>query len=117
MTPAEMSREGRRLSELLDAALAMLKEQIKEAAGAERDYRHAKAQAWIKAPEGTAAFREAWVNGQTADLRYKRDVAVGMERACREAIRSRQTQISLLQSVASAHRADAHMDRFGLDAA
>lgn len=117
MTPAEMAREGRRLSEQLDGALALLKQQIREAADAERDYRKAKAEAWVQAPEGTAAAKEAIVNGRTADLRHRRDIAVGMERACREAIHSRQTQISLLQSIANAHKADADMDRFGIEAA
>lgn len=115
MTPAEMAQEGRRLSYLLDGALAFLKEQIKAAAEAERDYRKAKAEAWVQAPEGTAAAKEAHVNGVTADLRYKRDIAVGMEKASHQAIRSRMAQISLLQSVANAHRADAHNDRFGMD--
>lgn len=115
MTPAEMSQEGRRLSQLLDGALAFLKEQIKAAAEAERDYRKAKAEAWVQAPDGTAASKEAWVNGKTADLRYQRDIAAGMEKASHQAIRSRMAQISLLQSVANAHRADAHNDRFGIE--
>lgn len=117
MTPAEMAKEGRRLSELLDGALAFLKEQIKAAAEAERDYRKAKAQAWVQSPDGTAAAKEAWVNGHVADLRYKRDIATGMEKASHQAIRSRMAQISLLQSISAAHRADADNDRFGLDAA
>jgi hypothetical protein len=117
VTPQEMSQEGRRLSELLDGALAFLKEQIRAAAEAERDYRQAKARAWVEAPDGTAGAKEAWVNGHTADLRYKRDIAAGMERASHQAIRSRLAQISLLQSVANAHKAEASFDRYGPEAA
>lgn len=109
--------EGRRLSELLDAALAFLKEQIKAAAEAERDYRKAKAMSWVEAPDGTAAAKEAWVNGRTADLRYARDVAAGMERASHQAIRSRLAQISLLQSVANAYKAEAGFAQYGPDVA
>lgn len=117
MTPQEMAAEGRRLSDLLDGALAFLKEQIKAAAEAERDYRKAKAQAWVTAPDGTAAAKEAWVTGHTADLRYKRDIAAGMERASHQAIRSRLAQISLLQSVAKAYQAEAGFAQYGPDAA
>lgn len=117
MTADEMAAEGRRLSQLLDGALGFLKEQIKAAAEAERDYRQAKAKAWVEAPDGTAAAREAWVNGHTADRRYKRDLAAGMERASHQAIRSRLAQLSLLQSVANAYKAEASFDRYGPEAA
>lgn len=113
MTPAEMASEGRRLSKQLDGALGLLKEQIVAAAEAERDYRKAKAQAWVTAPDDTAKAKEAWVDGSTADLRHTRDIAEGMVRACHQAIRSRQQQISLLQSVASAHKAEAEFARTG----
>jgi hypothetical protein len=108
-----MAQEGRRLSKQLDGALGMLKEQIVAAADAERDYRKAKAESWVVAPEGTAQARQAWVEGETADLRHRRDIAEGMVRACHQAIRSRQQQISLLQSVASAHKAEAEFARTG----
>jgi hypothetical protein len=109
-----MAEEGKRLSKQLDGALGMLKEQIRVAADAERDYRKLKAEKWVHA-EGTAEQKKAWVDGQTADLRHVRDIADGMVRACHQAIRSRQQQISLLQSVASAHRAEAEFVRTGSD--
>ena len=111
MTPAEMSQEGRRLCGLLDLALEACRERVKSTAEAERNYRHDKARKWLEAPDGTAASKEAWVNGVTADLRYLRDLSSGMERNARDAIRSYQVQISLLQSVASAHRAEAEFVR------
>lgn len=117
MTPAEMAREGRRLSNLLEAAEDMHREQVQAAADAERQYRKAKAEAWLRAPEGTAAFREAQVNGVTADERYRRDLAVGMERAYMQAILNRRQQISLLQSNANAYKAEAEFARYGPEAA
>lgn len=117
MTPAEMAQEGRRLTGLLDAALAATKERVIAQAEAERAYRKAKARKWLEAPDGTAASKEAWVNSETADLRYERDVAAGMERNARDAIRSYQVQISLLQSIANAHKAEAEFARTGPAAA
>lgn len=113
MTSQEMAAEGARLSTLLDSALAFLKEQIRAAAEAERDYRKLKAEKWLQVPEGTAAFREAWVDARTADDRYRRDLASGMEKASHQAIRSRLAQISLLQSTANAFKAEASFDRYG----
>lgn len=113
MTPVEMAQEGRRLSGLLDLALEACRDRVKSLAEAERQYRKAKAKKWVEAPEGTAAAREAWVNGETADLRYARDLAAGMERNARDAIRSYQVQISLLQSVANAFKAEAEFARTG----
>jgi hypothetical protein len=113
MTPAEMATEGRRLSTLLDAALHACRDRVQATAEAERQYRLEKAKKWVTAPEGTAAAREAWVNGATADLRYERDLAAGMERNARDAIRSYQVQISLLQSVAKAHSTEAELARTG----
>lgn len=113
MNAVEMAEEGRRLTRLLDDALNYVSRQVKEAAQAENDYRHAKARAWVEAPAGTVPEREAWVNGVTADARQRRDLADGMRRAGMEAVHSRRVQISLLQSIANAYRAEAEMYRTG----
>ncbi len=107
MNAQEMATEGARLSKLLDDALNYVGRQVKEAAEAEREYRKDKALAWLQAPSGTVPEREAWVNGQTADQRFRRDLADGMRRAGMEAVHSRRQQISLLQSVANAYKAEA----------
>lgn len=117
MTPADMAREGRRLSQLLEATEELQKEQIYKAAEAERSYRKARSQAWVRVPDGTAKSKQDWVDGTTADARFERDVATGLERAARESMQNRRVQISLLQSVANAHKADAINDRFGIEAA
>lgn len=108
----DATREAARLSHLLDAALTMLKDQIRLYAEAERDYRKAKAAAWVNT-EGTAKEREAVVDGQTAELRYQRDIADHMRQACLEAIRSRRAQVSALQSLLAAHREEAAFARTG----
>lgn len=128
MTPADFAKEGRRLTELLNASLAAVPDRVRAAAAAERDYRKAVQEAWVRCPRdesGTKAAdkdwpvsrREAWVDAETADLRYVRDVADGMLRNARGAQDAYEAQISLLQSVANTYKAEAKLAAFGPDVA
>jgi hypothetical protein len=110
-TLTEFSDEMRRLSRLLDSGLDVLRETAESLAQAESAYRKAKALAWVDNPTGTAKQREAKVDADTADLRYERDVADGVRRAAIESVRARATQISALQSLLAAHKAEAGFDR------
>lgn len=111
--PEEMAR----LARLLDKGLEALRDQSTEFAEAERSYRQAKATAWVEVlaalPKGTVPEREAWVNGATADARYRRDLAEGMRQAALESVRSRRGQISALQTMLNADRAEADFARTG----
>jgi hypothetical protein len=109
----EATEEARRLSGLIDSGLSALRQQARALAAAEQEYRKAVAKAWLGAPEGTAGAREAWVQGECADLRHARDLADGMRQAPLEAVRSRRTQVSALQSLLAAHREEAGLARFG----
>ena len=100
-----------RYSRLIDQGISALRDQAQEMAEAEREYRRAKALAYVSITEGTAAAREAAVQGATADLRYQRDLAEGLRQAALEAVRSRRTQISALQSLLNAHKAEAEFVR------
>jgi len=113
MSLPEMAQEVARLSRLLDQGLAALRDQAREMADAESEYRQAKAMAWMQAPDGTVPEREAWVNGQTSDQRHRRDLAEGLRQAALEAVRSRRTQVSALQSLLAADRAEAEFVRTG----
>lgn len=110
---AELADEMRRLSRLLDSGLAALRDQAHELAESEQEYRQAKATAWLTAPEGTVPERDAWVGGQTAKQRHRRDLAEGMRQAALEAVRARRTQVSALQSLMAAERAEAEFSRTG----
>lgn len=112
MTPEDI-QEMRRLSRKIEAGIKEIITQSRELAEAENEYRKARAQAWVTVPDGTAAFREAQVDGITADLRMRRDIAAGMQRAAIEAVRSRQQQLSAWQSVVRAQRAEAELGAFG----
>lgn len=107
----DLTQEMLRLSRLVDQGVTALIDQARELAEAEHDYRLLKAQAWLAAPEGTVPEREAWVDGQCAQARRRRDLADGMRVAALEALRSRRTQLSALQSVLAAHRAEAEFAR------
>jgi hypothetical protein len=109
--------EMRRLSANVDKGVQALADQAKEHADAEHEYRLAKAKAWLVAPDGTVPEREAWVNGQTADARQRRDLAEGLRQAALEAIRSRRTQLSAWQSLLAAHREDVGVGRYGPEVA
>lgn len=109
----DMADEMARLSRLLDQGLQALRDQAHELAEKERDYRRLTAEAWLVAPEGSVPSREAWVHGHTADARFARDLSDGMRTAALEAVRSRRTQVSALQSLLAAHRAEADFARTG----
>lgn len=113
MNAAELTAEARRLSSKLDEGIRAVAQESARAAEAERVYRKLQARMWLAAPEGTVAARQAWVDGECADARHERDVAQGRERAADLAVRARSKQISLLQSVAAAHRAEAEMAKYG----
>lgn len=124
MNLSEAFAEANRLSRLIDAAIEALKNTSVEFARAESNYRKAKAEGWVRCPndeagvkagerEWTAARREAWVDSDTADLRYKRDLADGMRQAALEAVRSRRAQLSALQTFLNAEKAETDFARTG----
>lgn len=124
MTPAEMSEEARRLNRLLDSALGFLKEQVPAAADAERAYRKAQAEAWVRCPRDESGVkaadkdwpvsrREAWVDAECSDLRYERDVLERMVRVGFKAVEARMAEISLLQSEMNVFKSEARFAQFG----
>lgn len=110
-TPSEFAAELRRLTGSLEAGLEELRVAPQRVAAAEAKYRKAKAKAWIDRTDGMAKEREALVDSDTAELRYERDVAEGLRRAALESVRSRQTQISAVQTLVNAWKAEADFTR------
>jgi hypothetical protein len=115
MNLAEAATEAARLSRLLDAGLQAMRDQAVELADAENVYRKAKAQAWLVVPSEVtlAEARKAWVDGHTADERRRRDLAEGMGRAAYQAVQARRTQVSALQSLLNAERAEMRFAQTG----
>lgn len=117
MNPVELTKEMLRLSTLLDKGVNVLSKAGRDLATAENAYRQAIARAWLEAPKGTVPEREAWVNGETADLRMERDLAEAERVAATEAVRSRRTQLSALQTLVNAMRSEQEMFRYGQEPA
>ena len=105
--------EVERFNTLLDNGLKALRDSAVEVANAEFDYRKAKAIAWQSAPAGTVPMREAWVEAETAEQRQRLDLAEGSRSAALEAVRSRRQQLSAVQSLLAAHKAEAEFVRTG----
>ena len=113
LTLAELNRRMLDAADAVDAALREYRERNSAWVEAERDYRHAKAVARMKAKAHLVADREdevylmveqEWVGAKRADV--LRDTAKEALRAC-EAI------LNGLQSVASVHREEARMTAWG----
>jgi hypothetical protein len=89
----------------LQAAHRKYEGAVKQEAVAERDYKLARAQAFLKA-EGTAGQREAERDVE-ADPQYQRYLlASGYASVTKERIVSLRTEVSVLQSLLAAHRAE-----------
>ena len=104
-------QEVTRLSLLIDEGIKALSNFAREVAEAEHDYRKAKAIAWQESPAGTVPMREAWVESETAEQRRRLDLAEGSRSAALEAVRSRRQQLSAVQSLLAAYKAEADFAR------
>jgi hypothetical protein len=108
----DLTAEALRLSSLLDRGVQALRQASVEFADAEHAYRRAKSQAYLTF-EGTVGEREAQTYAVVGDLRHARDLADGLRQAALEAVRSRRTQLSAIQSLLAAHKSEADFARTG----
>jgi hypothetical protein len=111
MVLEHLTAEAMRLSALLDKGVAALLDAGVAYAEAEHQYRSARAMAYLETESGTVAEREAHVYALVGEHRRTRDLADGQRVACLEAVRSRRAQLSALQSVIAAHRAESELAR------
>ena len=112
MDSETLTAEAWRLSGLLDKGVLALRDAALAYAEAEHEYRLAKAKAYLTTG-GTVAEREALTYEMVGDLRRDRDAADAVRLAALEAVRSRRTQLSAVQSVLAAHRSEADFARTG----
>jgi hypothetical protein len=103
-------KEMRRLSAILDKGLKTLHDQAHELAEADHEHTKAFAMAYLRA-EGTAKGRACHADLATLESRQRLKLAEALERATREGIHSRQSQLSAVQSVANAVRAEINLAR------
>jgi hypothetical protein len=110
---ADMARQGRELSAQLLAAHDTYDTTVEKAAATERDYRKARALAYLTCPAGTVDEKKAYIDGETSDLRYLRDLAVAKLKGDLELIRSQRQRLSYLQTWANQSKEEAAFSRTG----
>lgn len=113
MTVAELTPMLIEAAHALDNALHELEGLSQDWAAAERDYRAAKAAAYLTAEGSTVAEREANAEPRLSSLRYARDLAEGLKVSALEAVRSRRTQVSAIQTLTNLAREEAAFARTG----
>jgi hypothetical protein len=104
--------EAERLSSLLDKGVQALRDAAVSVAKAEHEYRRAHAEAYLST-SGTVGERDAQAYLMIDDKRFQRDVAENAKLAALEALRSRRAQLSAVQSLLTAHKAEADFARTG----
>lgn len=115
MNLSDMVVEAERLSKKIDDGIAALYQAGQEMAEAELEYKKCVAKAWIDAPKGTVPQREAYVEAECGEEKFLLDIAESKRQTALEAVRSRRTQMSALQSLMAAYRAEAEFARTGLE--
>jgi hypothetical protein len=114
VTTEKLMSEMWRLSDEIEAALTHLRETSHAYAVAEHEYRQARSYAWMRT-HGTISDREAQVEMRCGDLRHERDLTDNLRTSAMESLRSRRAQLSALQSLMGAMRAEAEFVRTGPD--
>lgn len=112
MTAENLMQEMWRLSAEIELGLDHLRQASHAYAVNEHEYRQARAHAWMRT-HGTVSDREAQVEVRCGDQRHERDLADNLRTAAMEVLRSRRAQLSALQSLMGAMRAEAEFVRTG----
>lgn len=112
LTLQDLQSEMIRLSRLLDQGIDTLITYSREYAVAEDTYRMVRAKEILEAT-GTVETRRALADLATSSERVAAHTLDGLRQATLETVRSRRQQISALQSIAAAFRAEAEYGRTG----
>ena len=103
---SELVQEMLTRSAMLDEAIRELKEQTAAWAQHEHNYRKARASVYLET-EGTVGTREALTAKATLQQWKDAHLAEGLKVAALESVRSRRAQLSAVQSIANAVKAEA----------
>lgn len=115
MTLGDLIAEVERLSNNIEDGIADLSLAAEAEANAEFHYRKAKAQAWQTVKAKTVAEKVALIDAATANARHARDKAANDKLIARESLAARRAQLSAIQTVTTAYRAEAQLAGFGPD--
>ena len=109
LTVAELNRRMLAAADAIELALAEYRRANADWVELEREYRHAKAVARLKAKARLVADREDEVYLQIEVEWTRREHAAVLRDTSKEALRAAQAVLNGLQSVAAAHRAEANL--------
>lgn len=100
-----ISRQRRDARKLLEGAIDDYESALADEATKERDYRKLKAEKWLRAEGDTAKAKEAWVDAESADARYQRDLATGLVKGALQRVRLAEEKLAEVDGErASLHR-------------
>lgn len=118
MSAAELTAELLRAVKTLRESHVELQQQTIAYVRAEKDYRRAKAIAYLRSPGRNVVERESnaelkEINDKTlGDWRFDRDLAEGLKVSALEAVRSNRSVVSAIQTLAANERAEAELARW-----
>lgn len=100
-----ISGQRRNARALLEAAIDDLESALANEAEKERSYRKLKAEKWLRAEGDTAKAKEAWVDAESAQARYERDIASGLVKGAQQRVRLAEEKLAEVDGErASLHR-------------
>jgi hypothetical protein len=111
----ELERTLREYMKLCDDALGYARRAALEHAETDDAYRTKLAQVFVTAKDDGATDAKAkhLADAATEGVRKRARLAADMQQVSIEAVRSRRTQISALQSLLAAHKSEAELSKFG----
>ena len=109
---AEIEKEIMQRSHQLDAGINALNTAARAYAEADHTYKKLYAEAFLTS-EGAGVMREQVATKAALQARYEANLAEGVMKSAAAAIQARRAQISALQSLLAAHKAEADFDRVG----
>lgn len=112
MNPPQLIATLEQATKELEEAQGELERAVKAWAEADREYRLARARAFI-ATSGTVAEREAHTDLETDEQRYRAHLADGLKVSALEAVRNRRQQLSAWQSAAALMKSEAELAKYG----
>ena len=109
---AEIEKEIMQRSHQLDAGINALNTAARAYAEADHTYKKLYAEAFLTS-EGAGVMREQVATQAALQARYEANLAEGVMKSAAAAIQARRAQISALQSLLAAHKAEADFARTG----
>lgn len=117
METAELVQSMRSLSNERREAQRWHVEELHSEAEADFALSLERAKKWQEVPDGTAKFKEHWIEAETAELKKKRDIARGLKQAALEKGRGVRSEISMFTTYMARESRELELHQFDEGAA